>query len=41
MLFKNNLCLQWETYKSHKYKMQSHWLLKQVAHTLATVALER
>jgi hypothetical protein len=28
----NNSCLQLESYKTHKYKLQICWLLKQVGH---------
>jgi hypothetical protein len=32
----NNPCLQWESYETHKWQMQSHWLLNQVVHTVTT-----
>jgi hypothetical protein len=30
MLLKDIICLQWELYEIHKYKMQSYWLLNHV-----------
>jgi hypothetical protein len=35
-LFKEIITLQWESYETHKYKMQSYWLLKQVGHIVTT-----
>jgi hypothetical protein len=32
----NNPCLRWESYETHKYKMQTYWLLKQVGHIFTT-----
>jgi hypothetical protein len=34
----NNPCLHWESYETHKYKMKSYWLLKQVGH-IVTIGL--
>jgi hypothetical protein len=28
MLFREIRCLVWESYETHKYKMQSYWTLK-------------
>jgi hypothetical protein len=39
MLFKETIGLQWESYETHKYKMKSYWLLKQVVHTFTTGVL--
>jgi hypothetical protein len=27
---------EWESYETHKYKVHSYWLLKQVVHVIAT-----
>jgi hypothetical protein len=32
----NSPRLQWQSYKTHEYKMHSYWLLKQVEHILTT-----
>jgi hypothetical protein len=37
-VYENNRCLQWESYETHKYKMKSYWLLKQVGY-IVTIGL--
>jgi hypothetical protein len=33
---RNNRCLQRESYETHKYKMKSYWMLKQVVYMVTT-----
>jgi hypothetical protein len=36
MMFRNNRCLSWESYETHKHKMRICWLLRQVVRLVTT-----